>query len=187
MTGSDTYTSFVGWDANGIGWRVESMETIVGSPLPNVSRLAVIRGEDDDRRDAQWVLRGRTGPVQYISTAEEQQLSAIAPPLARPKATSAALLPIRKSPAWWALPDAERTRIFGEASKHVPIASRYVPAVARRLYYSRELGEPFDFLTWFEFAPNDAASFDMLLRELRDTEEWAFVDREIDIRLTRAL
>jgi hypothetical protein len=41
---------------------------------------------------------------------------------------------------------------------------RYLPAVARRLSHSRELGEPFDFLTWFEYAPEHAAHFEELLK-----------------------
>jgi hypothetical protein len=61
----------------------------------------------------------------------------------------------------------------------------YLPAVARRLHHSRELGEPFDFLTWFEYAPKDCESFEELVRRLRDMEEWRYVDREVDIRLTR--
>ena len=46
--------------------------------------------------------------------------------------------------------------------------------------------EPFDFLTWFEFAPADENVFDDLVVALRGTEEWRYVDREIDIRLTRS-
>jgi hypothetical protein len=61
----------------------------------------------------------------------------------------------------------------------------YLPAVARRLHHGRDLGEPFDFLTWFEFAPEHTAAFDELVRRLRETEEWIFVEREIDLRLAR--
>ena len=61
----------------------------------------------------------------------------------------------------------------------------YLPAVARRLHHGRDLGEPFDFLTWFEFAPEHAAAFEGLVRRLRETEEWTYVEREIDIRLAR--
>jgi hypothetical protein len=43
----------------------------------------------------------------------------------------------------------------------------------------------FDFLTWFEFAREDAASFEELVRRLRATEEWSYVEREVDLRLTR--
>jgi len=57
--------------------------------------------------------------------------------------------------------------------------------VARRLYHSHDLGEPFDFLTWFEYAPEDARAFEDLVARLRQTEEWSYVEREVDIRLSR--
>lgn len=67
------------------------------------------------------------------------------------------------------------------------IGLQYLPAIARRLHHCRDLGEnePFDFLTWFEYAPADEAAFNRLAAELRATEEWRYVDREIDIRLVR--
>jgi hypothetical protein len=40
-------------------------------------------------------------------------------------------------------------------------------------------------LTWFEYASADSASFDELVAALRATEEWAYVDREIDVRVLR--
>jgi hypothetical protein len=58
--------------------------------------------------------------------------------------------------------------------------------VARKLHHSRDLGEPFDFLTWFEFSPRDEAAFDALLARLRSTEEWRYVEREVEVRLERA-
>ena len=73
--------------------------------------------------------------------------------LHRPQATRAALIPIRKTAAWWDLAQDERRAIFEEQSRHIGIGMEYLPAVARRLHHSRELGEPFDFLTWFEYAP----------------------------------
>ena len=45
--------------------------------------------------------------------------------------------------------------------------------------------EPFDFLTLFDFAKSDAPAFDDLLAVLRATEEWKYVEREVDIRLLR--
>lgn len=52
--------------------------------------------------------------------------------------------------------------------------------MARRLHHCRDLGssEPFDFLTWFDFAPADEPRFDELLAALRDTEERRYVERE---------
>jgi hypothetical protein len=57
--------------------------------------------------------------------------------------------------------------------------------VARRLHHSRDLGEPYDFLTWFDFAPQDEGAFDDLVGRLRETEEWSYVDAEVDLRLAR--
>ncbi len=117
---------------------------------------------------------------------ETARLKAVQPSLDRPEASCAALIPIRKNAAWWNLAQDERRRIFEDTSRHTAIGLEYLPAIARRLHHSRDLGEPFDFLTWFEFAPENAAAFDDLVARLRATEEWGYVEREIDIRLTRA-
>jgi hypothetical protein len=60
--------------------------------------------------------------------------------------------------------------------------------VARRLHHCRDLTEdaPFDFLTWFEFTPGDAVAFDEMLHRLRETAEWRYVEREVDVRLRKA-
>ena len=62
---------------------------------------------------------------------------------------------------------------------------RYLPPVARRLHHCRDLSvsQPFDFITWFEFAGTDAAFFDELLATLRATPEWRYVEREVDVRM----
>ena len=57
--------------------------------------------------------------------------------------------------------------------------------IARQLYHSRDFGEPFDFLTWFEFAPEHTVLFEDLLATLRASEEWTYVEREVDVRLAR--
>jgi len=62
---------------------------------------------------------------------------------------------------------------------------QYLPAIARRLHHSRDLGEPFDFITWFEFAPEHTENFSALVKELRATKEWEFVEREVDVRVIR--
>lgn len=84
--------------------------------------------------------------------------------LDRRQATHAALIPIKKSAAWWDLAQDDRRAIFEETSQHTAIGMEYLPAIARRLHHSRDLGEPFDFLTWFEFAPADEPAFDRLWR-----------------------
>ena len=106
--------------------------------------------------------------------------------LGRPACTRAALIPIRKNAAWWALTQDERRQVFEAQSQHIAIGLRYLPAIARRLHHCRDLGpdEPFDFLTWFEYTPADAGAFEDLVGKLRASPEWRFVEREVDIRLS---
>lgn len=166
-------------------WKIERLEAIRGRSLAPASRLEVILGSKRTPRQATWILRGVTSHERYVTRAEHDRLVAAEPSLDRPGATRAALIPIAKSAGWWELSQDERRMIFEEDSHHIAIGLEYLPAVARRLYHCRELGEPFDFLTWFEFAPEDAAAFEQLVMRLRRTREWDYVEREIDIRLAR--
>lgn len=151
-----------------------------------VERVDVVNGELAERPvSAAWVLRGFTSNVRYATRAELLELRARQPALQRPEATRAALIPIKKSARWWDLPQDERRHIFEETSHHNAIGLEYLPAIARRLHHCRDIGEPFDFLTWFEFAPERQLAFDDLLSRLRATKEWEFVEREVDIRLER--
>ena len=175
--------SFVGGNLG--PWRVAEIRAIRGEGLKAAGRLDVVQGEMAEPPEAAWVLRGVVSNVRYSTAAEAAALRAVSPPLGRAEATQAALIPIRKSEAWWALAQDERRAIFEETSRHTAIGSEYVPAVARRLHHSRDLSEPFDFLTWFEFAPADANSFEALVARLRATPEWDYVEREVEIRLER--
>jgi len=177
--------SFVGGGAG--SWRVSDMKRVKGDPLPLVSRIAVVLHPAPEG-GASWVLRGVTSNDRYATRDEKARLVARQAPLGRPQADRAALIPIRKTSEWWALPQDERRRIFEEQSNHIRIGEKYLPAIARRLHHCRDLGtdEPFDFLTWFEFGSSDAKPFEELLAELRRTEEWRYVEREVDIRLERA-
>ena len=161
---------------------------MIGAGLPEVARLALVEGRNSELPPgAVWVLRGVTSHDRYVTRGEHDLLAARHASLGRKEATHAALIPVRKSAAWWSLPQDERRAIFEDRSHHIAVALEYLPAVARRLHHSRELGEAFDFLTWFEFAPRDGGRFDELLRRLRATEEWAYVEREVDIRLVLSL
>ena len=124
-----------------------------------------------------------TSHLRYVEKAEKEQLSQQHAPLGRKEATFAALIPIRKSAAWWELNQDERREILEAKSHHISGTLKYLPQVARQLYHCRDLGEPFDFITWFEYAPEHATMFEELVAMLRMTEEWNFVEREIDVRL----
>ena len=167
-------------------WRVERIETVFGEGLPPADRLTTLEGHH--RRppaETVWTLRGVTSNQRYTIRAEADALAARQQELSRPQATRAALIPIRKTEAWWALAQDERRAIVEERSRHIAVGLEYLPAVARRLHHSRELGEPFDFVTWFEYAPEHAGAFEDLVSRLRATEEWRYVDREVDVRLAR--
>jgi hypothetical protein len=169
-------------------WKIDQIDSVVGETLSPAACLEVIEGHDtlgNQTKAWAWVLGGTTSNTRYTTQQEADAMSAIQEGLGRPAATRAALIPIRKTEAWWSLAQDERRAIFEEQSHHIAIGMEYLPAVARRLYHSRELGEPFDFLTWFEYAPEDSAAFERLVDRLRKTPEWRYVDREVDIRLTR--
>jgi chlorite dismutase len=168
-------------------WHVDRISAISGETLPVAERIAVLEGnEAPSANDAKWVLRGVTSNTRYTNRPELNALVAVQAGLHRPQATCAALIPIRKNADWWDLAQDERRAIFEEQSRHIRIGLDYLPAVARRLHHCRELGEAFDFLTWFEYDPADAQAFEDMVARLRDTPEWRYVDREIDIRLRRA-
>ena len=167
-------------------WRIVGNEVVAGEPLHPAERLDVVVGRvGRSSKTPTWLLRGIPSYERYVNRRERAELEASSPPLGRPEATHAALIPITKSPAWWDLPQDERREIFEEQSHHIATGLKYLPAVARRLYHGRDLGEPFDFLTWFEFSPAKAAAFEELVIMLRETREWIYVDREVDIRLVR--
>ena len=180
---NDRAYSFLGGEEG--PWEVIRISPVVGDCLPEVPRLLVTDGLRAGRNST-WVLRGVTSNQRYTTRSEETQLVAVQPSLGRDQATCAALIPIRKSAEWWSLPQDERRLVFEERSHHIALGLTRLPAVARRLYHSRDIGEPFDFLTWFEYAPEDSLSFESLVTEMRATEEWHWVDREVDIRLRRA-
>lgn len=169
-------------------WLVTDVKAVVGEPLAVADRLDIINGtESAPQIGTKWVLRGVTSNERYATRAEKDLLVTKQVALGRPEATCAALIPIRKNAQWWSLTQDERRALFEDRSRHVQTGLRYLPAVARRLHHCRDLGagEPFDFVTLFDYAPSDSAAFEEMVAELRATEEWKFVEREVDLRMIR--
>lgn len=166
-------------------WTIIRQTCIVGDPLAPAARLEVTPSGATAPNDAAWALQGVTSNVRYTLASEKVELVTVQEAIGRPHATRAALIPIRKSAAWWDLSQDERRKIFEDASQHNRIGLKYLPAIARRLHHCRDLAaaSPFDFLTWFDYAPEHTALFEDLVGQLRQTEEWKYVDREIDIRV----
>jgi len=178
--------TFVGGDT-GI-WRVTNTKAVAGPPLKRVDRIEVVEGNLAALPSGgKWLIRGVTSNDRYTTRKEHEMLLSRQPALGRPEATHAALIPITKSESWWQLSQSERRGIFETRSGHIRVGLKYLPAIARRLYHCRDLGEPFDFLTWFEYAPANVDAFEELVSILRQSEEWRYVEREIDIRLAREI
>lgn len=176
--------SFVG-AARG-DWQIDRIVAVRGEPLPPAEALTRAEGPElVAPREAAWVLRGVRSNERYVERQEKQRLAAVQEGLGRASSRCAALIPIGKSAAWWELAQDERRAIFEQRSAHLALGLRYLPAIARRLYHARDLGEPFDFLTWFEFSEADAGAFDDLVGRLRETEEWRYVVREVEVRVRR--
>ncbi|OWK38363.1 chlorite dismutase family protein [Fimbriiglobus ruber] len=176
--------SFVGGDVG--KWSVVSATAVVGEPLPAVECVDFVAGAVPAVPEGgKWVLRGVTSNERYVTRGEKDVLVEKQTAIGRPAATRAALIPLRKSAKWWAMTQDERRAIFEEQSRHIAVGLKYLPAVARQLHHCRDLGEsePFDFLALLDFAKADTAAFDDMLAQLRATEEWKYVEREVDIRL----
>lgn len=166
---------------------VRQIVPVVGAPLPTVTHLEVSQSCPDSDASAGFVLKGVVSHERYSTRQEKSGLVAVQQTLGRDLCTGGAFIPIKKSPQWWALSQDERRAIFEDRSAHIHLGMRALPAVARRLHHCRDLEEdaPFDFLTWFDFSPEQQQVFDDLLGALRATEEWRYVIREVEVRVAR--
>ena len=165
-------------------WKVLKQGAVKGAGLASV---AFVERGTRPGAGAAWTLSGVTSNLRYTDAAEKKVLDATPSVLAKPGATRAALIPIIKSAAWWGMAQDERRAVLEEKSRHIAIGSDYLSIVSRQLVHCRDQpGAEFDFLTWFEFRPEDEARFDELLAKLRATREWDFVEREVEVRLETA-
>jgi chlorite dismutase len=181
------FTTFRGGQSG--AWQTTSLLPVKGEPLAPVRSLSIVSSAAIALpllpSQTSWRVAGVASHLRYVERAEKAKLEEAQAGLGRAEATCAALIPIRKSSAWWELTQEERRSIFEDKSHHIASTLKYLPAIARQLYHCRDLGEPFDFLTWFEYAPEHAAVFEDLVGELRATEEWTYVEREVDVRVMR--
>ncbi len=183
MAMTNNFFDFIGGTSG--QWKITQMSTVIGTPLEASSHLSKIPSSLTASSQGQWTLKGFTSNIRYAEKDERAKLVAVQADLGRPNATYAALIPIKKNEIWWTLAQDERRKIFESQSHHTATGLKYLPAIARKLYHCRDIGQPFDFLTWFEYAPEHAALFEELVASLRETEEWKYVEREIDIRLEK--
>ena len=173
----------------GQGWSVVRIETSVPISLPeeslSPSGSSVVR------------FHGVTQHLQYTSDAQRQELDRRSISELEPSNhTTAVLIPIGKSEEWWKLAYDQRQPHFQKTEAcegHTAIGLNYVDRVFRKLYHSRYLNAAnaalsYDFVTYFEFKDAYEKDFRTLLAELRDTRgnpEWAYVNLEYEIWMTK--
>ena len=148
--------------------------------------LARIESEQPVESSFPLVYYRQTRPVQYIHPDGPSSPAHAIGPFA--SGATAVIIPIRKSEAWWALPEADRRAHFAENAERTHVGLPYIGRIHRRLYHSRGVGEGYDFVTYFEFAPEDAEYFRQLLAGLRDPNrnpEWRYVEAEWEIWMTK--
>lgn len=137
-------------------------------------------------RDAPFV--GATQHLVYTDAETRRELVRVSAPESGPVAV---LIPIQKSNEWWSLAQNERQAYFESSAQagHIAIGKKYAARIYRRLYHARYLAHSeWDFLTYFEFPSEDQGAFLELLAALRDraqNPEWVFVERELEIWMTR--
>src|SRR2546428_3670855 len=121
-------TSFVGGNVG--SWRVLRVDPVIGVPLAWISRLEVTEQEAQPP-PGNWVLRGVTAFDRYVTSAERSLLEARQESLGRQSATSAALIPIRKSAAWCDLPHDVSRANFEMRVPYDRTGIEYHPTVCR--------------------------------------------------------
>ncbi|MBI2689871.1 MAG: chlorite dismutase family protein [Acidobacteria bacterium] len=176
-------------------YRVDTANVVAG-PAPRLPEpgweFLKLETEAAVAASADIMLRGVTGAPMYTSsdapTSAANGMKALA---VGGEPVLAVIIPIGKTDAWWALPEAERKSHFHTSPtepRHTKIGEPYVPRIHRRLFYSRGLETAFDFITYFEFRASDEEAFRKLVTALRDTTinpEWGYVDREFEIWMTK--
>ena len=86
-------------------WRVLSLSAVKGASLDPVARIDVLpAGGHVQTNSGTWTLQGQISNLRYATRAEVTVLRSNQEQLGRESALRAALIPIKKTAAWWDLP-----------------------------------------------------------------------------------
>jgi hypothetical protein len=183
-------------------YRITGVTAVCGEPITHLhAEDTLLRLESEVELPGNATeLSGVTQHLGYTTREERQVLTSVS---TTERGPIAVLIPIRKSPAWWALAQDERSALLrgkapgaemnpssGPPPGHIAVGLDYARTILRKLYHARPLVTEWDFLTYFEFPAERAADFRSLLAGLRDVNrnpEWAYVDRESEVWMERLL
>jgi hypothetical protein len=177
-------------DARLTRYRVDDIKPVRGeaisAPVCGGELLRVERRGQLAAASAPFI--GVTQHLVYTAAQERLELTRVSASESGPVAV---LIPICKAQAWWALAQDERRSFLRAGGPgHFEIGLEYASTIYRRLYHARALpGSAWDFLTYFEFPRDRSDDFRALLQRLRDTDqnpEWQFVEREVEIWMSKS-
>ncbi len=86
---------------------VVRINAITGEALPLTPRLSVVNGDSPEGRAGDYCLRGVVSNERYLNHTEKVQLGKVQQLLGRETAQVGALIPIKKTDAWWSPPQDE--------------------------------------------------------------------------------
>ena len=185
-------------------YQVNNFVSVIGQPVKGIDASStLIRIEsaapvilDHKPADAAQIIvfRGVTQHLHYTGKEDKEKLTVESRmSVAAAPNTTAVIIPIRKSAAWWALTQDQRQAFFHKtktSAGHTNIGMPFAGKIFRKLYHSRYTGTPlpYDFVTYFEFPSELTADFQDLLKQLRDPKtnpEWESVEMEFEIWMTK--
>jgi len=176
------------FSANHTGtYAIASQSTVQGEALALANYITVGNVPPESQAilsDCVWKIDGVKSHVRYTTKKEKADLE-LSPEKVFTTSYISCMIPIKKSREWWCLAQDERREIMEEQSKHFSIGKKYLNEIDRILYHSKDLHQEFDFVTWFNFLPHHENAFNDLVRTLRESLEWKYVVREVDIRMFR--
>jgi hypothetical protein len=183
-------------------YRVDSIKAVAGEVGVDIKPgSTLVRAETAakltvprDTKGLALLMQGVPQHLEYMTRAQRDKLSSRAE-FPASKDTIAVVIPIRKSPEWWALAHDERIVHFQQTEGkkgHSAVGAPYVDRIHRKLYHTRYAVETrdHDFITYFEFDRKHTDDFKKLVSALRDTDknpEWKYVDREYEIWMTKTI
>lgn len=181
---AEAFYSYVGGSSG--AWTVTELTSRRGRLLEPVTHVDIIQGPPTRLpQGASWILSGIVRQTRYVSLEETLTGNRFGRSTNQ-EPTCAALIPILHSAEWWELGDATRQQMVGMNSRAATRGLSSLSAMIYRWQHGQDLSKQFDSVTWFEYEPRDSNAFEELLRDLRGSVEWKYVDRECDIRLVRS-
>jgi hypothetical protein len=172
-------------------YRLEAVNVIRGQrPLRPQCGEWVVRQETNGPRPPPTSARALVGTAEPLASSDLEAQTQMGQRWSGSRWRVALLVPFSLSPSFWRLPREERPPVplrWGGKATDSPLVRRTLRTFCR----ARALPDTeWDFLAHFEMQPHDVAPIREALADLRDPRRnpvWAYVDRAVELWMTRDL